>query len=445
MNRPSNPRDHRRAVALPPYALRALDTGRIGVCPRRGDVRKVMLVYGTRPEAIKMAPLVKAIETSGKLTASIAVTGQHREMLDQINDLFGIEPAVDLDIIMKKQRLEDITSRALNGVSDAIAAEMPDAVLVQGDTTTCFAAALAAFYNKVPVFHLEAGLRTGDVYDPFPEEINRRLTTNLANIHLAPTATAKANLLAEGVPAKSIYTTGNTVIDALLEVVSRKLPIENTDLNKVMGRRCVLVTAHRRESWGEPMARIARSVRRLAGKFPDVVFLLPAHLNPVVRDVLLPPLQGLDNVVVTAPLGYSDFALALNNAVAVLTDSGGVQEEAPSLGKPVLVMRETTERPEAVTAGTVRLVGTSEHAIVDGMSELLTNETAYAAMAKAVNPYGDGHAARRCVGAIEHFFGFGARPKDFKSPIDGQTATKPSTPNTTRVTTDRPAEVPMAL
>jgi UDP-N-acetylglucosamine 2-epimerase (non-hydrolysing) len=444
MNRPSNPREHRRAVALPPDALRALDKGRIGVKPRRGDVRKVMLVYGTRPEAIKMAPLVKALKASGKLTASIAVTGQHRAMLDQINDLFGIEPAIDLDIIMERQRLEDITSRALNGVSDAIASELPDAVLVQGDTTTCFAAALAAFYNKVPVFHLEAGLRTGDAYNPFPEEINRRLTTNLANVHLAPTATAKANLLADGVPAESVHITGNTVIDALLDVVSRKLPIENAELNRVIGHRSVLVTAHRRESWGEPMARIARSVRRLAGKYPDVVFLLPAHLNPVVRDVLLPPLQGLDNVVITAPLGYSDFALALNNASAVLTDSGGVQEEAPSLGKPVLVMRETTERPEAVTAGTVRLVGTNEHAIVDGMSELLSNESAYGAMAKAVNPYGDGRAAQRCVGAIEHFFGFGGRPKDFKSLVDGQSASKPSTPKTTRVVGDFPAEAPMA-
>ncbi|WP_341850243.1 non-hydrolyzing UDP-N-acetylglucosamine 2-epimerase [Microbaculum marinisediminis] len=444
MNRPSSPPDHKRAVALPPSALQALGKGTPTLRPRRGDIRKVMLVYGTRPEAIKMAPLVKAVQASGNLSACIAVTGQHRAMLDQINDLFGINPAIDLDIIMERQRLEDITSRALNGVSDAIVAESPDAVLVQGDTTTCFAAALAAFYNKVPVFHLEAGLRTGDAYNPFPEEINRRLTTNLANVHLAPTATAKANLVADGVPAESIYITGNTVIDALLDVVSRKLPIENADLTPVIGKRSVLVTAHRRESWGEPMARIARSVRQLAGKFPDTVFLLPAHLNPVVRDVLLPPLQGLRNVVVTSPLGYSDFALALNNASVVLTDSGGVQEEAPSLGKPVLVMRDTTERPEAVSAGTVRLVGTNERAIVDGVSELLTDGGAHGAMARAVNPYGDGRAARRCVAAIEHFFGFGGRPRDFTSHIDPRPASRPSVPNTTRVVDDHPAAAHMA-
>ncbi len=443
MNRPSSPPDHKHAVALPPNALLALDKGPPKARPR-GDVRKVMLVYGTRPEAIKMAPLVKALQASGKLSACIAVTGQHRAMLDQINDLFGIQPAIDLDIIAERQRLEDITSRAMNGVSDAIAAELPDAVLVQGDTTTCFAAALAAFYNKVPVFHLEAGLRTGDAYNPFPEEINRRLTTNLANAHFAPTDTAKANLVADGVPAEKIYITGNTVIDALLDVVSRKLPIENGDLNKVMGRRSVLVTAHRRESWGEPMARIARSVRRLARKFPDTVFLLPAHLNPVVRDVLLPPLQGLDNVVITAPLGYSDFALALDNASVVLTDSGGVQEEAPSLGKPVLVMRETTERPEAVTAGTVRLVGTNENAIIGGVSELLADERAYRTMAKAVNPYGDGRAARRCVAAMEHFFGFGGRPRDFRSTIDQRPAATPSIPKHTRVAQDVPAEAHLA-
>lgn len=373
-----------------------------------------MLVYGTRPEAIKMAPLVKALRDSGRLTTSIVVTGQHRAMLDQINGLFEIVPHIDLDIIAERQRLEDITNRVLLGVSDAIAAESPDAVVVQGDTTTCFTAALAAFYRKVPVVHLEAGLRTGDCYNPYPEEMNRQLTARLASVHLAPTASSRANLLREGVSADKIFVTGNTVIDALLDVVARKLPLENADLGRIAGRRSVLVTAHRRESWGEPMARIARSVRRLAHAFPDTHFLLPAHLNPAVRDILLPPLEGLANVLVTAPLGYSDFAIAMNNASVVLTDSGGVQEEAPSLGKPVLVMRETTERPEAVTAGTVRLVGTSEDAIVGGVSSLLTDTGTHSHMARAVNPYGDGRAAGRCVSAIEHFFGMSERPRDFR-------------------------------
>ncbi|WP_112662453.1 non-hydrolyzing UDP-N-acetylglucosamine 2-epimerase [Microvirga flavescens] len=376
-------------------------------------MRKILFVYGTRPEAIKVAPLVAALERCAHITAVVAVTGQHRAMLDQVNSLFGIRPSHDLDIITERQRLQDITTRALNGVSDVIAAEEPDAVLVQGDTTTCLAAALAAFYQRVPVIHLEAGLRTRDPNNPFPEEINRCLTTQLTSVHLAPTPTSKANLLADGVPEEKIYVTGNTVIDALLDVVARDLPIENADLAKLKGRKTVLITAHRRESWGEPMARTARAIVRIAKAFPDVLFFLPAHLNPVVRDVLLPPLAGLDNVVITAPLAYCDFARAMNEASVVLTDSGGVQEEAPSLGKPVLVMRETTERPEAVAAGTVKLVGTDENTIVDEVTALLTDHNAHQAMARAVNPYGDGHAAMRCMRAIEHFFGLAERPIEF--------------------------------
>ena len=334
-------------------------------------------------------------------------------MLDQVNELFGIVPAHDLDIIRPRQQLEGVTVRSLEGVAGVLREKKPDAVLVQGDTTTCFAAALAAFYQKVPVVHLEAGLRTGDVYNPFPEEMNRRLTTQLAAIHLAPTPTSKANLLADGVASATIHITGNTVIDALLDVVSRDLPQGNSDVLSVAGRRMILVTAHRRESWGEPMARTARALARIARAFPDVVLLLPAHLNPVVREVLLPPLEGLGNVLVTEPLAYGDFAMAMASATVVLTDSGGVQEEAPSLGKPVLVMRETTERPEAVTAGTVRLVGTDEDLIFDSVSSLLTDQVAYKAMAQAVNPYGDGLASERAVRAIEHLFGLGNRPSDF--------------------------------
>jgi UDP-N-acetylglucosamine 2-epimerase (non-hydrolysing) len=376
-------------------------------------MHKILVVYGTRPEAIKMAPVVAALAASEHLQPVVAVTGQHRAMLDQVNALFGITPAHDLDIIRPRQQLEGITVRSLEGVAEVIRKERPGAVLVQGDTTTCFAAALAAFYQKVPVVHLEAGLRTGDVYNPFPEEMNRRLTTQLAAVHLAPTPTSKANLLADGVNAEQIFVTGNTVIDALLDVVSRNLPQGNPDVVRVARRRMILVTAHRRESWGEPMARTARALARIARAFPDVVLLLPAHLNPVVREVLLPPLDGLDNVYITEPLAYGDFATAMSLATVVLTDSGGVQEEAPSLGKPVLVMRETTERPEAVTAGTVRLVGTDEDLIVDSVSLLLNDEAAYKAMAQAVNPYGDGLASGRAVRAIEHLFGLAQRPLDF--------------------------------
>lgn len=376
-------------------------------------MHKILVVYGTRPEAIKMAPLINELSRSAHCAPIVAVTGQHRAMLDQVNGLFDIRPNHDLNIIAERQRLEDVTSRVLEGISNVIATEEPDAVLVQGDTTTCFAAALAAFYRKVPLMHLEAGLRTGDPHNPFPEEVNRRLTTQLAAVHLAPTSTSKANLLHDGVDERAIIVTGNTVIDALLYVESKNFPVENADLCKVAGKKSVLITAHRRESWGEPMARTASAIARLARSFPEIVFLLPAHLNPAVREVLLPPLTGLDNVLVTQPLDYSDFVRAMHGCAIVLTDSGGVQEEAPSFGKPVLVMRETTERPEAVAAGTVRLVGTDEELIFREVSRLLTDEVAYQAMARAVNPYGDGYAARRSVRAIEHFFGIGSLPAEF--------------------------------
>jgi UDP-N-acetylglucosamine 2-epimerase (non-hydrolysing) len=312
-------------------------------------------------------------------------------------------------------------------------AEAPDAVLVQGDTTTCFAAALAAFYRKVPVIHLEAGLRTGNPLNPFPEELNRRLTTQLAAVHLAPTRTSKTNLLHDGVQEGDIIVTGNTVIDALLHVASQNVPIDNSDLEKIAGKRSVLITAHRRESWGEPMARIASAIARLARLFPDVAFLLPAHLNPAVREVLLPPLAGCGNVLITQPLDYSDFVRAMHDCTIVLTDSGGVQEEAPTFGKPVLVMRETTERPEAVAAGTVRLVGTDENLIVGETTRLLGSTAEYQTMARAVNPYGDGHAAMRSVRAIEHFFGIGSLPIEFDSGLDDR---QPSAPNAARVVDD---------
>lgn len=376
-------------------------------------MRKILIVYGTRPEAIKLAPLITAMEASDHLEPIVVVTGQHRQMLDQVNSLFGIEPRYDLNIIADRQRLEGITARALEGVATVIEQVRPDGVLVQGDTTTCFAGALASFYAKTPVIHLEAGLRTYNAYDPFPEEMNRSMVSRLAALHLAPTETARQNLLAEAIDARRIAVTGNTVIDALLDVAAREIRPANQDLLRLDGRRTILVTAHRRESWGEPMARAAQAMARLAHGFPDVQLLLPAHLNPAVREILLPALEGIDNIIITDPLCYSDFIYAMNRSDIVLTDSGGVQEEAPSLGKPVLVMRETTERPEAVLAGTVSLVGTDENLIFDQVSRLLTNQLAYDAMAKAVNPYGDGLASDRSVKSIEHFFGYAERPFDF--------------------------------
>jgi UDP-N-acetylglucosamine 2-epimerase (non-hydrolysing) len=372
-----------------------------------------MIIYGTRPEAIKMAPLIGGIARSRHLTSTIVVTGQHREMLDQVNDLFGIHPAYDLDIIQPKQSLEQITVRSLAGLGEVIRTVRPDMVAVQGDTTTSFVSGLAAFYEQVPVVHVEAGLRTSNRYSPFPEEMNRRLTSQLASLHLAPTPTARQNLLAENVEPESIVVTGNTVIDALLDVVALRVPYSDGRLERLTASKMVLITAHRRESWGEPMARSAQAIADLARRFDDVVFVLPAHLNPIVRDILLPPLGGLANVLITDPLPYGEFARLMKDSYVILTDSGGVQEEGPSLGKPVLVMRESTERPEAVTAGTARLVGTDRQLIVAELSRLLTDERYYATMANAVNPYGDGQAGRRSVQSIEHFFGLADRSDDF--------------------------------
>ncbi|MCW2817996.1 MAG: hypothetical protein JWR42_783, partial [Marmoricola sp.] len=287
-------------------------------------MRRIMAVYGTRPEAIKMAPVVQALSASPHVEVVVAVTGQHRQMLDQVNGLFGIEPTHDLDVIQPRQQLHEITQRVLGGITRVLREDRPDVVLVQGDTSTTMAAALAAFYEQVPVVHLEAGLRTDDRYDPFPEEVNRRLTSQLATLHLAPTPVSRANLLRDGVDPAQVVVTGNTVIDALLDVVGRGLPAEDPALEVLDGGPAVLVTSHRRESWGEPMSRTASAVARLAREFPDVRFLLPAHLNPRVREVLLPPLEGLPNVTVTEPLSYSDFALAMDRSSVMLTDSGGV-------------------------------------------------------------------------------------------------------------------------
>ena len=363
---------------------------------------KVMLVYGTRPEAIKLAPLVAAMRDDERFNPIVVVTGQHREMLDQVHDFFGIVPDEDLDIHAPGQTLTQITNRSLQGVGRAIEAYRPDAVVVQGDTTSAFAAALAAFYHEIPVLHVEAGLRTGNISSPFPEEANRRLISQVTALHLCPTTTSRDNLLRESTDPRTVRVTGNTVIDALLVAVDRRVPPPDENLMAALedvSRRVVLVTAHRRESWGEPMRAIGRAVARLAEQHPEVLFVLPIHRNPRVREALLPQIGGRSNIVWCDPLEYGAFCALIDRCDVVLTDSGGVQEEAPALSKPVLVMRDNTERPEAVAFGVAELVGTDEDRIVERVSTLLTDEAAYAAMAQAANPYGDGHACKRILAA----------------------------------------------
>ena len=386
------------------------------------EKRKIMVIYGTRPEAIKVAPLIRALDESVFFTPQVAVTAQHRSMLDQVNEVFGIKPEFDLDIHTPGQTLAEITTRVLTGVHALLAEQRPDAVVVQGDTTTVFAAALAAFYEKIPVAHLEAGLRTGDPYSPYPEEINRQLATRLAALHLAPTATSKANLLAENVDPSTVVVTGNTVIDALLWTVDKEPGYGEPafgdpalDRLEAGDAPVLLVTAHRRESWGAPLQAVGQALARIAGEHAGLRIVFPIHRNPVVRDAIMPAVQGLPNVIVTDPLPYAGFARLMNRSTVILTDSGGVQEEGPSLGKPVLVMRDTTERPEAVSAGTVELVGTDEDRIVAAVGLLLTDLAAYSRMAAAVNPYGDGMAAERSVAALAHHFGFGPRAEEFNS------------------------------
>ncbi|GAA3813571.1 non-hydrolyzing UDP-N-acetylglucosamine 2-epimerase [Streptomyces chiangmaiensis] len=384
-------------------------------------MKRLMVIYGTRPEAIKMAPVIEALEKSPMFRATVAVTAQHRGLLDQVHALFGIRADHDLDILSQRQSLADITIRVLDGICPLLQRESPDAVLVQGDTTTAFAGALAAFYSQIPVVHLEAGLRTDDRYCPFPEEINRRLATQLASLHLAPTWQARDNLLREGVLPSSVVVTGNTVIDALRWAVGRKTHYGDpalADLDDTT-RRVLLVTAHRRESWGSGMESIGGAVADLARTEPELLIVLPLHPNPVVRAAILPQVTGLESVRLTEPLAYGAFARLMNRAHLILTDSGGIQEEGPGLGKPVLVMRDTTERPEAVRAGTSRLVGTDREHIVKQVRLLLHDRAAHAAMARAVNPYGDGCAADRTVRAIGHWMGLCGRPAEFGSEPDG--------------------------
>lgn len=382
---------------------------------------RIMTIYGTRPEAIKVAPIVKALEASEDFDSITVVTGQHREMLDQVNAMFRIVPDHDLDIMSDGQTLNEIVARVITGVDRILAEETPDAVIVQGDTSTVMGAAIAGFNRQIPVIHLEAGLRSGDINSPFPEEANRKLTTQITALHLAPTQTSKANLIREGVSESDIVVTGNSVIDTLMHATSNfDVHFEDSRLEalkqaKAEGTapRVLLVTAHRRENLGSAMKEIGAALADIARKYPDLMIVLPIHKNPKVRKAIRPAVKDLENVHIIEPLSYAQFTHALSLADVVLTDSGGVQEEAPSLGKPVLVMRENTERPEAVVAGTVKLIGTSRQRLVDEVSLLLDSEAAYAGMANAVNPYGDGKAARRTVEAIRWKFTEGERPTDF--------------------------------
>lgn len=356
----------------------------------------VMTIFGTRPEAIKLAPVIRELEARA-VPQVVCVTGQHREMLDQMLGLFSIEPDHDLHIMREEQTLTAITGGALLGLEAVLREAAPGYVLVQGDTNTAFAGALAAYYHRIPVGHVEAGLRTDDKYRPFPEEINRRLISQIADLHFAPTHLAASNLMRDGVPHERIHITGNTVVDALLWVTGRELAFEEPALRAadLDGHRVALVTAHRRENLGEGMEEIFRALRTLVERHPDLLVVLPVHLNPAIRRQVEQTLDGAPRIVLTPPLGYGDLATLLERCHLVLTDSGGLQEEAPALGKPVLVLRDTTERPEGIEAGTARLVGPRYEAILAAATELLDEPAAYERMAHAVSPYGDGTAARQ--------------------------------------------------
>jgi UDP-N-acetylglucosamine 2-epimerase (non-hydrolysing) len=361
----------------------------------------VMMVFGTRPEAVKIAPLAHALAEHPALDGVICVTAQHREMLDQVLDWFHLTPDFDLDLMQPGQTLTGLTTRAIQGVSEVVERVQPDVVLVQGDTTTAMCAALAAFYQRVPVGHVEAGLRTYDLYNPFPEEANRQIVRVMATYHFAPTETARDALLAENVDPSAIYVTGNTVIDALHWTVAQPHTLDLPLPLDVPGERLVLITAHRRESFGADFESICLAIKQIAERNPDVRLIYPVHLNPNVQEPVYRILSDVERVHLIDPLPYPDFAHLMDRVDLIITDSGGLQEEAPALGKPVLVMRHTTERPEAVAAGTARLVGTATADIVAAAEELLHDAAAYARMANAISPFGDGHAAERIVRVLE--------------------------------------------
>ncbi len=362
---------------------------------------KVCIILGTRPEAIKLAPVIQKFKNSPSFDVQVVLTGQHREMVDQVMQLFELTADYDLEIMQQKQTLTDITCKSLQGLETLFKEMQPQVVLVQGDTTTAFAATLAAFYQKIPVGHVEAGLRTDNIYNPYPEEANRRLVSQLAQLHFAPTSKSVEHLKGSGILGE-IYQTGNTVIDALLAVAQRQpeCNVPGLDWQKY---RVMLSTVHRRENWGEPLRDIGEGFLQILDKFPDTALLLPLHRNPTVREPLQAILGNHPRAFLTEPLDYGELVGAIRGCYLLLTDSGGLQEEAPSLGKPVLVLRENTERPEAVEAGTARLIGTSPAGILAAAAELLTNEVVYKTMATAVNPFGDGHAAERILQIVKDY------------------------------------------
>ena len=361
-------------------------------------MKKILLVFGTRPEAIKMCPLVRELKSRKNIKTKVCVTGQHREMLDSVLRIFGIKKDYDLSVMEKSQTLATVTNKILDGITEVLKLEKPDAVLIHGDTTTAFSAALASFYMRIPVGHVEAGLRTYNLSAPFPEEFNRRAVSVAASYHFAPTERAKVNLLREGVLEKTIYVTGNTGIDALRTTVSEGYCNEELDI--ASGSRLVLLTVHRRESIGEPMRKMLRAVRRAVEERQDVRVLYPAHMNPSVREIAYSELSECERIRITAPLDVIDFHNIMARSYMILTDSGGIQEEAPYFGKPVLVLRDVTERPEGIAAGTLRLVGTSEESIYKNFSALLDNSEEYLKMAGAKNPFGDGFASRRIANIL---------------------------------------------
>ncbi len=377
---------------------------------------RIMPIFGTRPDAVKMAPLVKELEKYPEIEPIVCVTAQHRQMLDQVLGIFKISPRHDLNIMQDRQTLEQITTKALEGLTALFDSTRPDIVLVHGDTTTCFAAALAAFYRKIPVGHVEAGLRTFDRYSPYPEEMNRKLAAALANLHFAPTAANRSNLLQEGIEADKIYVTGNTVIDALKTTVKKDYAFLNSTLNEIdfNGKRTIVVTAHRRENLGEPLEQICLALKDIADSYENVKIVYAVHLNPAVRETAFKLLGSNPRIHLIEPLDVQDMHNLLDRSYLVMTDSGGLQEEAPALGKPVLVLRKETERPEAVAAGTVKLAGTNAENIKALASQLLDDKHEYLKMAKAVNPYGDGSASERIVKALLYEFGISSsKPVEF--------------------------------
>ncbi|PIQ24412.1 UDP-N-acetylglucosamine 2-epimerase (non-hydrolyzing) [bacterium (Candidatus Blackallbacteria) CG17_big_fil_post_rev_8_21_14_2_50_48_46] len=378
-------------------------------------MKKILVVFGTRPEIIKMFPVIEELKRS-EFNCQVLTTAQHREMTDMFMQTFGIQPDIDLDLMQDRQTLPDLTARIMQTISPVLVEHKPDMVLVQGDTTTVMVTALAAAYQQIPVGHVEAGLRTDQLFNPFPEEINRRLCGQLTRLHFAPTPRSEASLLAENIPAEWIYRTGNTVIDAILRMHARhpdyNYPAE-IGLDLSQGQRLVLVTAHRRENWGLPLEQICKALLSLCESFPDLRLVFPVHRNPVVRETVFPMLGEHPQIRLIEPVDYIPLMDLIRRSSLVLTDSGGIQEEAPSLGKPVLVMRETTERPEGVEMGTAKLVGTDPEKIIREATHLLQDSEAYAQMSRAINPYGDGRAAERIVQALRHYFGLGERPEAF--------------------------------